>query len=205
MLPSEEELARQLRVGRRSVREALQSLEKMELIEIHHGKGAFVTGVKLDNYLKSLAESINFRLNEEKAALLQLLEVRKLLEAGIASLAANRATPQDLRIMEKVLSRQKEAIQIQDLEVFNITDLDFHNAVVKASQNDILVAVYNALSNLMLESRRKTNQLPGVAGESLEDHQNVFLAIKSSNEKLAHHSMFIHIDKIGQNIKKIFK
>ena len=205
MLPSEEELARQLQVGRRSVREALQSLEKMGLIEIHHGKGAFVTGVNLDNYLKSLAESINFRLNEEKAALLQLLEVRKLLEAGIASLAANRATLQDLRTMEEALSRQKEAIQMQDLEGFNTSDLDFHYAVVKASQNDILVAVYNALSNLMLESRRKTNQLPGVAEGSLKDHQNVFLAIKSGNEKLAHRTMFIHIDKTEQNIKKIFK
>ncbi len=46
MLPSEEEMARQLQVGRRSVREASQSLEKMGLIEIHHGKGAFVTEVK---------------------------------------------------------------------------------------------------------------------------------------------------------------
>lgn len=89
---------------------------------------------------------------------------------------------------------------MQELEVFNTTDLDFYYAVVKASQNNILVVVYNALSNLMLESRRKTTQIPGVAEENLKGHQSVFLAIKLSNEKLAHRSMFIHIDTTEQNI-----
>lgn len=205
MLPSERELAQQLQVGQRSIREALRSLQTLGLIKVQHGKGAFVTGIKLDNYLESLAESISFRLHEEKTALLQLLEVRKLLEAGIASLAANRATPQEIRAMEKALHRQEKAIEMQDLELFNTGDLNFHNAVVKGSQNDILVAVYNALSNLMLESRRRTNQIPGVAEESLKDHQDIFLAIKSGNEKLAHRSMLTHIDKTEHNMKKIFK
>lgn len=202
-LPSEEKLAEQLQVGRRSVREALRSLQTMGFIEIKHGKGAFVSGIKFDNYLESLAESISFKLHEEKIALLQLLEIRKLLEAGIASLSAARATSQDLKAMEKALYRQKEAIKAKDLELFNIADLDFHDPIVKGSQNDILVAVYNALSNLMLESRRRTNKIPGVAEESLKDHQNIFLAIKSGNEKLAFHSMVIHLDKTEQNMKKI--
>lgn len=203
-LPSEQELAEQLQVGRRSVREALQSLERMGLIEIKHGKGTFVSQPKLDNYLELLAESINFRLLGEKAALLQLLEVRKLLGAGIASLSASRATSYNLRAMEKALHLQKKAIKTKNSEIFNVTDLDFHNAVVKGSQNDILTAVYSALSNLMLESRRRTNKIPGVAEESLKDHQKIFLAIKSGNGKLAHHDMFTHIDKTEQNMKKIF-
>lgn len=203
-LAPEKELAEQLQVGRRSVREALQSLKKMGLIEIYHGKGAFVSRIRLDNYLESLAESINFRLHEEKTVLLQLLEVRKLLEAGIASLSATRATSQDFKAMEKALRQQKKAIEMKDLELFNVTDLDFHNAVVKGSQNAILVSVYNAFSNLMLESRRRTNKIPGVAEESLKDHQKIFLAIKSGNGKLAHRDMFTHIDKIEQNMKKIF-
>ena len=203
-LPSEQELAEQLQVGRRSVREALQSLQRMGLIEIHHGKGAFISQPKLDNYLELLAESINFRLLGEKAALLQLLEVRKLLGAGIASLSATRATSQDLKAMEKALHQQKKAIKTKNSELFNVADLDFHNAVVKGSQNDILTAVYSALSNLMLESRRRTNKIPGVAEESLKDHQKIFLAIKSGNGKLAHHDMFTHIDKTEQNMKKIF-
>jgi len=203
-LPSEEELAEQLQVGRRSVREALQSLQTMGFIEIKHGKGAFVSQIRLDNYLESLAESINFRLQEEKTALLQLLEVRKLLEAGIASLSATRATLQDLKAMEKALHQQNKAIKMKNLEAFNVADLDFHNAVVKGSKNDILIVVYNALSNLMLESRRKTNEIPGVAEGSLKDHQKIFLAIKSGNGKLAHHNMFTHIEETGQNMKKVF-
>ncbi len=204
-LPPERELAQQLQVGQRSIREALRSLQTLRLIEIRHGRGAFVTGAKLDSYLKLLAESVNLILNEEKTALVQLLEVRKLLEAGIASLAASRATTQDIRNMEKTLRRQKEAIQIQDLELYNAGDLDFHYAVVKASQNEILAAVYDAFSDLMLESRRKTNEIPGVAEDSLKDHRNVFLAIKRGNGKSAQSSMFAHIAKTEQNIKKILK
>ena len=194
-LPSEEELAKQLQVGRRSVREALRSLQTMGFIEIKHGRGAFVSGGRLDDYLELLAESINFRLHEEEPTLLQLLEIRKLLEAGIASLSATRATPQNLRTMEETLSQQKEAIRTGDLDFFNVADLDFHNAIVKGSQNAVLTAVYNAFSNLMLESRRRTNRIPGLAEESLKDHQKVYLAIKSGNKKLAHSSVFIHIDK----------
>lgn len=203
-LPSEEELAEQLQVGRRSVREALQSLQTMGFIEIKHGKGAFVSQIRLDNYIESLAESINFRLHEEKTALFQLLEIRKLLEAGIASLSATRATSQDLKAMEEALHEQNKAIKMKNLEAFNVADLDFHNTVVKGSQNDILAAVYDAFSNLMLESRRRTNKIPGVAEKSLKDHQKIFLAIKSGNRKLAHRNMFTHIDKIEQNMKKIF-
>ena len=110
-LPSERDLAEQLGVGQRSVREALRSLQAMGFIEIKHGKGAFVSQIRLDNYFESLAESISFRLHEEKTALLQLLEIRKLLEAGIASLSASRRTPQDLKAMEKTLHQQKKAIK----------------------------------------------------------------------------------------------
>ncbi len=203
-LASEEELSKQLQVGRRSVREALRSLQKMGFIEIEHGKGAFVSQPKLDNYLELLAESINFRLHGEKTALLQLLEVRKLLEAGIASLSATRATPQDFKAMERALDKQKKAIKVKDSETFSVADLDFHNAVVKGSENDILVAVYYAFSNLMMESRRRTNKIPGVAEEGLKDHQKIFSAIKSGNGKLAHRYMFIHIEGIEENMKKIF-
>ena len=158
-LPSEEELAKQLQVGRRSVREALRSLQTMGFIEIKHGKGAFVSRARLDGYLGSLAESIHFELHEERTALLQLLEIRKLLEAGISSLSATRGTSPDFETMEKALRRQEKAIRTKDLELFNVADMDFHSAVVKGSQNDILAAVYDAFYNLMLETRRTNKSL----------------------------------------------
>lgn len=205
MLPSEEELAQKLQVGRRSVREALHSLQKMGIVEIRQGKGAFFTGAKLDGYLESLATSISFRLHEEKTALLQLLEVRKILEAEVASLSTSRTSNEDLRIMEENLARQRQAIKMGDLELFNSADLDFHNGLVKGCKNSILEAVYNALSNLMLKSRQKTNQIPGVAERSLKDHQDIFLAVRSGNAKKAYRCMLVHMNKTEQNIKKIFK
>ncbi len=98
---------------------------------------------------------------------------------------------------------QEKAIKRKDSEAFDVSDLNFHNSIVEGSQNDILSTVYNAFSNLMLKSRRRTNKIAGVAQESLEDHQKLSLAIKSDNRNLAHQAMFTNIDKIEGNMNRI--
>jgi len=110
-LPSEKELAEKLKVGRRSVREALHSLQKMGMIEIVQGKGSFLTAAKVDAYLETLATSISLRLLEEKDTLWELMEVRKILEAEVAFLSAERSSSQDLRLMRLSLNRQEEGIR----------------------------------------------------------------------------------------------
>ena len=75
---------------------------------------------------------------------------------------------------------------------------------VRGCKNSILEAVYNAFSNLMLKSRQRTNQIPGVAESSLKDHQEIFLAVKSGNAKQAYRYMLIHMNKTERNMKMIF-
>jgi len=181
-LPSEKELAEKLKVGRRSVREALHSLQKMGMIEIVQGKGSFLTAAKVDAYLETLATSISLRLLEEKDTLWELMEVRKILEAEVAFLSAERSSSQDLRL-------------------FNKGDLDFHNAIVRGCKNSILESIYSNLSTLMLDSRILTNKIPGVPEKSLKDHMNIYLAIKAKDPKKARNFMINHIRETEMNMR----
>lgn len=203
-LPSEKKLAEKMQVGRRSVREALQSLQNMGVIKVQHGKGSFFTGIDIESYLGSLATFMQLRVHLEEDALFELLEVRKILEAEVASLAAQKASEEDFRVMIRNIAVQRQAIQKKDIEDFSRADLDFHSRIIKGCKNNILETIYNSFSSLMLQSRRKTNELPGVAEENLKDHQDIFWAIKSRNAREAHHFMVTHINKTEQNMRKIF-
>ncbi|MBE0477732.1 FadR family transcriptional regulator, partial [Candidatus Aerophobetes bacterium] len=194
-LPSEGALAKHFHVGRRSVREAIQSLVAMGLVTTRQGEGTFVTGVNLDHYMRTLAEVLDRQFLQEKTALLQLMEVRIFLETQMGIAAAKRAKEQDLRKMEECLKLQEKAITNKDIEAFNQSDLDFHQAIVNATGNEILIALHKGLTDLMLESRRKTNQLPGVTEVSLNHHKDIFRAIKKGSEEKVQQAIFYHLDK----------
>jgi len=204
-LPSEQALAKHFNVGRRSVREALQSLAVMGLVNIRQGEGTFVTRLDLNHYMRTLAEVLDKKFLKEKLALLQLLEVRTMLETQIGIAAARKAKEKDLKKMRECLRTQREALLKNDIENFDKSDLNFHQAIVHATGNNILIALYNALTDLMLESRRRTNHLPGVARRAFKEHKDIFLAIKSGSKDKIEKAVVYHLNRTAENFKKIFK
>src|ERR687888_1623776 len=94
-LPSERELAETFKVSRTSVREALRALETRRLIVSRTGAGNFVAKLPVESLVAPLATL----LIEEKGALADIFEMRKLVEPHIASLAASRATKKDIERM----------------------------------------------------------------------------------------------------------
>ncbi|MBE0479248.1 FCD domain-containing protein, partial [Candidatus Aerophobetes bacterium] len=119
--------------------------------------------------------------------------------------AAKRAKEKDLEKMEEYLKLQEKAIADKDIEAFNEGDLDFHQVIVTATGNEILIALYKGLTDLMLESRRKTNQLPGVPEEAFNEHIEIFHAIKKGSEEKVQQAIFHHLSKTRGNFEKIFK
>ena len=95
-LPSERELAETFKVSRTSVREALRALEAQGLIESRTGAGNFIAELPVESLVAPLASL----LLEEKDALADIFEMRKLIEPRIASLAAERATKADIYLMK---------------------------------------------------------------------------------------------------------
>src|ERR671926_1375446 len=105
-IPPERELAERFRVSRTSVREALRALEMQGVIESRQGGGTFVRTADTEALVPPLAAAI-LRGQRELA---EVLEVRELIEPGIARLAATRATPEHVSELEQILERQRECI-----------------------------------------------------------------------------------------------
>src|SRR5919204_6005530 len=101
-LPPERDLAEKFVVSRSSVREALRALESLGLIEIRPGEGTFVRGVSVE----SLIEPLALVMASQREAIGELFEARRLLEPGIAALAASRATPEEGSEMDRILDDQ---------------------------------------------------------------------------------------------------
>src|SRR6478752_3837773 len=100
-LPKESELAARLNLSRGSLREAVRGLALVRVLEVRQGDGTYVTSLKPE----LLLESISFftELQAGEASLQQILEARRMLEAGTTALAAQLATAEELAALERLV------------------------------------------------------------------------------------------------------
>lgn len=197
-LPTERELAEALKVSRPSVREALRTLETMGYLEsrIGVGGGSFIKQITISDVIAPLSEMFL----KHKKSILELQEVRLILESETAGLAAQRCNSEDLtEIEDGLLTMQKE---IDTRELGMAGDNAFHNAVAKATHNEVLITFMSMFGDLQNELRAMTLNLPGQPGRSLQDHRNVYNAIKAGDKTKAVKSMRDHIRKAWQNIER---
>jgi len=132
-LPSERELMERLHVGRSSVREALRSLATMRVIEIHPGRGAFVRSPVTEDLVPSDALSVLLA----RDAMIEIVEARTVLEVAMASMAAERATEEDLAEMAGMLEEMNGSLA--DEEHSLVLNARFHLAIAEAARNPVLL------------------------------------------------------------------
>ena len=93
-LPNEFALGEKFRVGRSTIREAVKLLSSKGIVEVRQGSGTYVVTT-----VKGLSDPLNLRSVQDKNALaFDLVNVRLLLEPGIAEMAAQNATPEDIHL-----------------------------------------------------------------------------------------------------------
>src|SRR5690606_21540795 len=128
-LPSERELAEQMHVSRPVVREAINMLVGQGLLEIRARRGVFVRAAATPDLGDPLANLIGDNLDR----LLELLEVRRLLESQAAALAAEFATPRDLEDLQRLLAELEHAYRQQQPD--EGADARFHGRIAQAAGN----------------------------------------------------------------------
>ncbi len=131
-LPSERELCRMFGVGRSSVREAIRILVVMGYLESHHGKGT---------YLRKFDGMVDLSLDEwenslKKVPIVDLMEARVLLEAGLVRIVAERAEPEDFEHLSALITAMDNAES--DQEYLDI-DLRFHMSLADMTNNVVLM------------------------------------------------------------------
>lgn len=176
-LPPEAELAKNLNVGKSSVREALKMLQGLGVVEVRRGQGNLICK-------KPGEESINpliFRLLMEDRSIQDLIDLRMIFEPGITAMAMKRATDEEIDAIRKTVERLENSISKGDPTAED--DLAFHFAILKATHNLFLIRIGDTILQLFKSSiSTSMRTIPEVA---LKDHKRIFEAfIKKDEEKL---------------------
>lgn len=194
-LPSERDLASLFGVSRNSIREALKDLAIKGIIEIRQGGGSYLAPSKRD----MLGNELRTHLDETEALLIdEMLELRRAFEVEAASLAAQRATSENLEAIKNALTQMAAAAE--DPEVGVQADLDFHLKVAVATKNQLLIDLMGTLAKRMEDNIRATRQHRFTDAnrhqDTFKEHEEIYLAIASRNSELAKQLMEKHISRI---------
>ena len=187
-LPSERALADALGVGRYSVREALKVLEAVGLVESRIGEGTFLT----TNTGASFGRILGLSFATWGGTIIELLDARKMIEVEAARAAAERATLQEVALIEAELKTMRA--NMDRVAAYLRADFNFHRRIGEASQNAIISQFVSNLIDLLEEVLRETHSdsLPALA-EGGGTHQAIFKAIAAGDADAAGDLMREHI------------
>ncbi|WP_161626828.1 FadR/GntR family transcriptional regulator [Desulfospira joergensenii] len=197
VLPSERDLMKSFNVSRSSLREALKILDATGFIEIAQRKRTRVKSIVPDSFI----EPIRPLLKENLETVLEVHDVRRCLESWNAYYAAERATEEDIEGLRRNIESMEK--KIKDNQSLVDEDADFHLAISSASHNKIQTHLMYSIYALI----RDTVGICYETDESrdiLEEHQNIFKAIKDKNSELARRMMNAHLDKVQARVHRFF-
>lgn len=187
VLPSQHMLAKQLGVSRPVLREAVQGLASVGLLEIRPGSGCYVGAATARANPEALFEI----LTHEAAQ--QALEARKVVEVELAGLAASRATESDFHAAERALERLNETAA-RGRETSEIT-LDFHRILASAGHNAFLQRMSELLDHARVaQFTRIEAAMPDVRAGEYESHRALYEAILSGDPARAREAMREHLE-----------
>ncbi len=196
-LPSERELSEELQVSRGTVREAVQFLQALGLLEIRHGSGTFVRLATDPSALRDEWREWTIRHAEQ---IHDLLEIRKGLEPFAAELAAKRAGEGELAAMEEAVEEMQPAVDSPDVTALIQADLAFHHALCAASGNAALSEFADALGEQLVRERGTLWNLPGRPARSLVEHRAIFEAVRARDARRARKAVLDHLDSVEEDL-----
>ncbi|MCK8523402.1 FadR family transcriptional regulator [Aquimarina sp. D1M17] len=192
-LPSERTLSEKFEVSRGNIREAIQKLEFYGLLESIPQSGTFVANIGV-TAMNGMIEDI---LRLEEPDFKSLVETRILLELKTAQLAAMRRTEEDLQEIKDALDAYSEKVINGEDAVQE--DLLFHLAIAKASGNSsmntfMLIITPGIITNFEKYHVCDKNQ----AFLGIQEHTDIYAAIRSQDPKLAKEKMKAHFKILYQ-------
>jgi len=197
-IPSERELAAELRISRQSIREALNRAEVMGLIKVRQGEGSFI----LSSVKGALMPPLTLIIEQEAARIFEFLEIRKLVEGWCAEKAALEATGEELQGMQEILEKMKQ-VAAKDKQ-WEKLDLELHLSFAKATHNVIAVHIMEALKVNFGPFFKFTKSMP--SSEKIDvlwqHHYEIFKAIERRDPETAKHKVIEHLNFIEEKLKE---
>lgn len=187
-LPAESDLAARLQVSRNALREAVRALCEARVLEIRRGDGTFVSNLQPETLLGGLGFALDLMRD---GTLLEIFEVRRLLEPAATGLAALRAADGDIDVLTKSLHRLNDARNDEELIAF---DLEFHRQVVGITGNATLCTLMDALGKRAMSARVWRGVIQeGTRNFTFEQHSRIVEAIIARDPVLATAASTVHV------------
>lgn len=168
------------------MREALRSLVERGLIEISPGRGAFVRAARMSDAARPL-DALYRRQNATPG---DLVEARLMLEREAAGLAAQRAEPDELGVMERILARFDRT---GDLIERARCDVAFHALIARMAHNPVIETMFSSIASLTFELMLRSLGDPTVSREGLPYHREISEAIRDRDPDRARKAIEGHL------------
>ena len=197
-LPTEAMLVKQFAVSRTVVREAVSRLKSLGLVETRQGSGAFVKAAGFSPL------QFDARLAASRHAVIQMVEVRRALEAEVAALAAQRRSPADVKRIQRAADALDHAVKSGGDGVEE--DVALHRAVADAAQNQFLISTLDYLRQFLHGATRVTRaneaRRADFARQVQAEHHAIISAIAGGDAVKARKAAARHMDNAIKRIEQ---
>lgn len=190
-LPPETQLSERLGLSRNSLREAVKALALIRVLDVRQGDGTFVTSLAPN----TLVEALSFILDlHEDASIVELLGVRRILEAEATQMAASRMSVEEVAELSELAESVTLDSSIDDLIA---ADLEFHRRINNACGNAYLAATLEGLSGATARARVWRGVTEANALErTFEEHRAIVAAFKDGRPDLARAWATVHVSGV---------
>jgi len=187
-LPTQDRLATQLGLSRSSLREAVSALTLLGVLDARQGDGTYVTSLRPDLLVSVIGYIVDLH---QDSSLLELFEVRRVLEPAASALAATRITDDELAGVRDCLIRMEH---LSDPEELVAGDMEFHDRIVRASGNATLASVVRGFSQQTSRVHVwRMAALAGVPEWTRSQHQAIYRALAAHDAQMVLAAETVHV------------
>ncbi len=195
-LPTERELSEQFRASRTAVREAMKTLAQKGLVDMRPGRGTIV----IDGTSQAMRHSLGLMMRVGQAgSSANLVEVREIIEPEIAALAAARATEEHIAAMRAAVEVMDASLN--DADAYIAADNDFHLALARGTQNELILALVDSIVDLLSEQRKLIFSVDGGPQRGQIHHKHILDAILRRDPEAAHAAMRAHLRQVREDVQ----
>lgn len=192
-LPSERELMDSYSVGRPAIREAMQNLQRMGLVDIRHGERPRVAAPSFDRMVDQMSETMRHVLVHSSATLAHLKEARATFEMEMGRIAARQRSDADVAELRAILAEQERARL--DSVAFLEADGRFHHRIAVISGNPIFGSLSHSLFQWLSQFHFDLVRSPGLEQLTLAEHRQIIDAIERSDPEDAARMTSDHLNR----------
>jgi len=201
-LPNQNDFAAQLGVSRTVLREALQTLNQLGVIDQRPKYGTVIRAKTAFLYSDHLVPP----LMADNRATSELIQARRVIEVGAAELAAKNATENQIKEMEALVEDMAKIQQEGDETRYTEKNIAFHFLIAKASHNRFMVHLLATIRGFMEQwTHESISVIPGLMHRSSKSHLAIYQAIRDSNHRKAASSMRKHISDFETSLERYYK